>query len=576
MAAVNEQILYQPDERASHPVSFVHGLQDVMARMGSMTATTSIVALAGGQSEGYFLWIFFSALLVCGVGHILQTFQFWRFGSGYTLNVIAYSAFIAVASSALLVGGPMTLSLLMVISALLQFVFISRLYLLRRVITPLVAGTVLMLLASTIILALFPAIPKIPEDAHAASAPILAGTTLAILLGMRLFSSPKQQQYSPVVAVVAGCLIAVPLGAFDFQKVIDAPWIGIPAYPVTGFELNLGPAFWAILPGFMMVYMATMINSVSDTVVIQQVAWRRPRATDFRVVQGAHNLVVLLNFIAAALFTLPIAIGASNSARTVLTGVASRWKGIYGGLILIAIAFLPKAVALLAAIPRPVLVAYIVFVMVLLFVQGMGTALRGGIDGKKAAVLGLSLWLGIGFGNEWILPELLSGTLKTLLSNSMTTGAVSVIVFSLLLERISNRRRRLSVEMKTSSLPQINAFLNDYATGLSWNEASVSRLQLAGEEALSSLLSQETDPEGGTGKRLVVSARRAEDDIEMEFTATTEGGNLEDKLAYLGDQPEIHDEEEVSFRLLRHYASSVQHHKYHDIDIITVRVAPAS
>ena len=62
----------------------------------------------------------------------------------------------------------------------------------------------------------------------------------------------------------------------------------------------------------------------------------------------------------------------------------------------------------------------------------------------------------------------------------------------------------------------------------------------------------------------------------MEFVVTTEGGNLEDKLAYLNEQPEIQDEGEISFRLLRHYASSVQHHKYHDIDIITVQVAPSS
>ena len=89
-------------------------------------------------------------------------------------------------------------------------------------------------------------------------------------------------------------------------------------------------------------------------------------------------------------------------------------------------------------------------------------------------------------------------------------------------------------------------------------------------------LSQQSDPEQDTGKRLVVSARRDEHDIEMEFAATTEGENVEDKLAYLSDQPQIYDEEEISFRLLRHYASSVQHHKYHDIDIITVRVAHSS
>ena len=65
--------------------------------------------------------------------------------------------------------------------------------------------------------------------------------------------------------------------------------------------------------------MATMINSVSDTVVIQQVAWRKPRATDFRVVQGAHYLQVLTNLLAAALGTLPNMIGATSSARVMLT-----------------------------------------------------------------------------------------------------------------------------------------------------------------------------------------------------------------------------------------------------------------
>ena len=90
-----------------------------------------------------------------------------------------------------------------------------------------------------------------------------------------------------------------------------------------------------------------MILSIGDTVVLQQVSWRRPGATDFRMVQGAHNLAALANLVAAVLTTLPIAASTSNSARTVLTGIASLRKGVYGGLILIAVALLPKIVALI-------------------------------------------------------------------------------------------------------------------------------------------------------------------------------------------------------------------------------------
>ena len=576
MAQVNENILYQPDERPSHPVSLVHGFQSVMTRMAAMAATTSIIAVAGGQSQGYLSWIFFSALVVCGIGGILQTFRFWRFGSGYSLSISSASAFIAICISALLAGGPALLSSLIVASSLIQFVFIYRLSWLRRVISPLVAGTVLMLLASTIITVVLGRLSDLPEGAPPVAAPILAGTTLFILMLLRLFASPKWQQWAPVVAIVVGCVIAAPFGAYDWQHVMEASWIGFPSYTWPGFDLSFGATFWGLLPGFIIVNMATTINSITETVVIQQVAWRRPKATDFRVVQGAHNLLVLTNLLAAALGTLPNRIGAANSARVMLTGVAARRMGIYGGLILIAVAFSPKLIALVVATPPPVLVAYMIFMLSLLFVQGMRTVFRDGVDGRKAAVIGVSLWIGIGFQNQVILPDLLTGTVGTLLSNGVTTGSVCVILLTLLMEFTSRRRRRLNVAMNLSSLPRIDSFLQEFAANAGWNEASINRLRSAGEETLLSLLSQEEEPEEDAGKRLIVAARRADAAIELEFAVTTEGGNLEDKLAYLNEQPEIQDEREISFRLLRHYASSVQHHKYHDTDIVTVQVVPSS
>ena len=48
--------------------------------------------------------------------------------------------------------------------------------------------------------------------------------------------------------------------------------------------------------------------------------------------------------------------------------------------------------------------------------------------------------------------------------------------------------------------------------------------------------------------------------------------NLEDRLAYLSDQAGTPEGGEISLRLLRHYASSVQHRKYHGIDVVSVQV----
>ena len=80
------------------------------------------------------------------------------------------------------------------------------------------------------------------------------------------------------------------------------------------------------------------------------------------------------------------------------------------------------------------------------------------------------------------------------------------------------------------------------------------------------------DESAADGRRLVVGARLVEGVAELEFSAVSGDDNIEDRLAYLDEQPEIEDEREISFRLLRHYASSVRHQKYHNTDIITAVV----
>ena len=62
----------------------------------------------------------------------------------------------------------------------------------------------------------------------------------------------------------------------------------------------------------------------------------------------------------------------------------------------------------------------------------------------------------------------------------------------------------------------------------------------------------------------------------LEFIAATDAANLEDRMAVLGERAAAGlMEQEVSLRLLRHYASSVRHNQYHDTDVVTVRVESA-
>ena len=119
-------------------------------------------------------------------------------------------------------------------------------------------------------------------------------------------------------------------------------------------------------------------------------------------------------------------------------------------------------------------------------------------------------------------------------------------------------------------------FLRGFASRAGWNGASTERLVLVAEETLTSLLSEDGEyPETvelDRPRRLVVTSRTGMGGAELEFLSASEGENLEDRLSYLGETPDIPDSREISFRLLRHYASSVRHQKYHGMDIVTVSV----
>ena len=131
----------------------------------------------------------------------------------------------------------------------------------------------------------------------------------------------------------------------------------------------------------------------------------------------------------------------------------------------------------------------------------------------------------------------------------------------------------MQVALESGALPKIEQFLLACAAKRQWDDAAAERLTSAGEETLAILLQETEGAEAAAAaRRLTINARMEEGMAELEFVTSLEGENVEDHLAYLNDLPPAPDEREVSFRLLWHYASSVQHQKYHGLDIITVHV----
>ena len=313
---------------------------------------------------------FFAALLISGITTVLQAARVWRIGSGHVLLMGTSGAFIAVCIAALKEGGTATMASLIIVSSLFQFLLAARLSLLRRIFTPVVTGTVIMLIAATVMPFVFEELNNVPGGSSGAAAPIVAGVTLVIVGTLVLRAPPSLRLWSPLIGIIVGCAVAAPFGLYDFDLIVDAPWIGVPFASWPGLELTPGHEFWALLPAFVVVTLVGAIETIGDGVAIQRVSRREPKATDFRVVQGALNtdgLGILLSGIAG---TLPNTTYSSSISLAEVTGIAARRVGIAIGVVFMVVAFFPKAAALVIAIPGPVAAAYVTILIGLLFVQG--------------------------------------------------------------------------------------------------------------------------------------------------------------------------------------------------------------
>ena len=570
----NENILYEPDEKPPPLVTLGAGVQSAAIMVTRVVVTVVIVARIAEQPESYISWGVFAALVVSGLITALQAVKVGRVGAGHVLIMGTSGAYIAVCATALSEAGPSTMASLIIVSSLFQILLASRLSLLRRIFTPVVSGTVIMLIAVTIMPVMFDILEEVPEGASRGAAPIAVGATILVVAGLVLRGPPAWRLWSPVIGIMAGCLAGAPFGIYDVGQILDAPWVGVPKGSWPGIDLTPGTEFWALLPAFVLFTVVSSIETIGNSVAIQRVSQRRPRATDFRVVQGALNADGVGKFLSGLAGTLPSTPYGTSVAIAEVTGVSARRVGVVIGVIFVAAAFLPKFMALLIAIPSPVAAGFLMVLIGLLFVQGMRVIIQDGVDHRKAVLVGMSFWLGAGFQNGWIFPELLGeGFLGILLGNGMTGGALIAIIMMVFLELTSTRRKRLRIALDIESLPKLKDFLGKFATKAEWDSESMQRLTLVGEETLTSLLSAEGDDvDRDKPHRLSVSARVTEAGLELEFVSTVGEENLEDRLAYAGESVEITDTREISFRLLRHYASSVRHQKYHGVDIVTVQV----
>ena len=185
---------------------------------------------------------------------------------------------------------------------------------------------------------------------------------------------------------------------------------------------------------------------------------------------------------------------------------AAFWA-ILPAYIFVTLAFLPKITALLLVIPDPVIGAYAMVIIAVLFVLGTRIVLQDGMDYRKATIVGVSFWVGVGFQSGEISTAGLSPFLQQMLDNGMTSGGLTALVLTAFMELSGPRRVRMQTTLEVQSLPKIQQFLENFAGRKGLGGETALRLAHAAEETLLLLIEQGTDDETAAPRRLRLTAR---------------------------------------------------------------------
>ena len=304
-----------------------------------------------------------------------------------------------------------------------------------RLATPNVVGTILMLIAFSLLPYLAASMAGV-DGAHPNGAlPVFSGSLILTLVmaGLAHWLSGIWKTVAILLGMLLGTLSFFIVDFPGWQSVSVADWISAP-----GLHSPSIPSFrWPALVAFAVSYLAVVVNSIGSLHGIAGVtdSGRLPRAVSRGIfVNGAAGICCgLLGLVGMVSYSISPGVVLANR-------VSSRYATACGGIILMVAALVPKLAALLAMVPAPVVGAALCVAMGAQTGSAFGAVSSGGMTRRDCFVVGLPVLLGTIVG--FLPPAMLQQApfaFRVFVGNGLIIG----IVIVLLLEHIVLKNRDL-------------------------------------------------------------------------------------------------------------------------------------
>ncbi len=427
-----------PATAPTHPVDVVPpapklaalGLQHVLAFYAGAVIVPLLIAGSLGLDEATTIHLINADLLTCGLATLIQAVGVGKH-IGVRLPIIqgvtttAVSPIIAIGMSA---GDQPLPTIYGAIIAAGIFTFFAAPVFGRvlKYFPPIVTGTVLLVMGTSLLAVSANDFVNY-ADAAPASRDLLYGFgTLTIIIIVQRFFRGFLGTLSVLLGLVIGTGVALALGDTSFDGVREADAIGI----TTPFYFGM-PKFdiMAIL-SLIIVMIITMVETTGDVFATGEIVKKRIKRDDVVRAIRADGLSTTLG---GVMNSFPYTCFAQNVGLVRLTGVKSRWVAVSAAGFMIILGLLPKAAAVVAAIPSPVLGGASLALFANVAWAGLQTIAKEDItDGRNAAIVTTALGLAMLVTFKPDVAAAFPEWAQIFVSSGMSIGAITAILLNLL------------------------------------------------------------------------------------------------------------------------------------------------
>lgn len=456
MHAESEEPVESPGREAPHhrkPANLLYGLEEVppagarlglavqhvfVMSVGWIFVVVLVTAIGGtaAQTES----VIRLSMIASGIATILQA-RSSPIGSGYLCPFSCGPAYLPAAITAGQDGGLPLIFGLTAVSGVFEGALSRVIGRLRVLFPPEVTGLVVSMVGIQLIALGCPRFLGSAgrEPVISVRCAVIGVITLGAMIAPTIWGKGKWRLYPVLLGLLAGYISAAALGILhwgQFDLLRSEPLFGLPHRLSWGFALRLS----FLLP-FLIASLSSVLKSVGDLTLCQKINDSEWKRTDMGVVSGGITSGAIATFLSGLLGGVGQSTFSSNVALSIATGATSRAIALPTGLIIIALAFLPKVAAAFAMMPQPVMGAVLVYVACFMILGGFAVMTSRMLDARKTFVIGLPMVFGL---SVEIAPHLYRGVppaLHPIFASALSLSTVLVIVLNLVF-RIGIAKRR--------------------------------------------------------------------------------------------------------------------------------------